>query len=191
MTSPLVLTVATPAPSRVPLSVTVVTPLVMTNETVPVGTPPPGNTGPTKAVKLTVCPTTEGSGNEVTVVVVEAWLTVWVSVPLEPVKFASPLYVAVTVCVPAESTLVLTLAVPPESVPVSVGPPLMTNVTVPVGVPAPGETGATVAVKVTDCPKTDGSGDEVTVVVVDAWFTVWVSRTDRAGEVARHRCTSP
>ena len=51
----------------------------------------------------------------------------------------------------------------------------MTKVTVPVGVPAPGETGATVAVKVTDCPKTDGSGDEVTVVVVDAWLTVWVS----------------
>ncbi|WP_245171369.1 hypothetical protein [Streptomyces decoyicus] len=50
---------------------------------------------------MTVWPTTEGSGNEVTVVVVEAWLTVWVSVPLEPAKFASPLYVAVTVWVPA------------------------------------------------------------------------------------------
>ncbi len=59
--------------------------------------------------------------------------------------------------------------------PVSVGPPLMTNVTVPVGVPAPGETGATTAVKVTGCPVTDGSGDEVTVVVVAAWLTVWVS----------------
>ncbi|GAO05921.1 hypothetical protein TPA0598_01_02900 [Streptomyces lydicamycinicus] len=55
-----------------------------------------------------------------------------------------------TVCVPAERELVLTLAVPPERVPVKVGPPLMTKVTVPVGVPAPGGTGATVAVKVTD-----------------------------------------
>ncbi|GAA5610955.1 hypothetical protein Spla01_02102 [Streptomyces platensis] len=91
VTSPLVLTVATPAPSRVPLRDTVVTPFVMTKLTVPVGTPPPGNTGPTKAVKLTVWPTTEGSGNEVTVVVVAAWLTVWVSVPTEEVKLASPL----------------------------------------------------------------------------------------------------
>ncbi|GAA5610957.1 hypothetical protein Spla01_02104 [Streptomyces platensis] len=69
----------------------------------------------------------------------------------------------------------LTLAVPPESVPVSVGPPLMTKVTVPVGVPEPGGTGATVAVKVTVCPTTDGSGDDVTVVVVEVWPTVWAS----------------
>ncbi|GAO05925.1 hypothetical protein TPA0598_01_02950 [Streptomyces lydicamycinicus] len=80
-----------------------------------------------------------------------------------------------TVCVPTPSALVVTLAVPPDRVPVKVGPPLMTKVTVPVGVPAPGATGATVAVKVTGSPNTDGSGDEVTVVVVDAWPTVWVS----------------
>ncbi|MCX5444842.1 hypothetical protein OSI21_04885, partial [Streptomyces libani] len=61
-----------------------------------------------------------------TAVVVDAKFTVWVSVPLEPVKFASPLYVAVTVCVPTLNALVLTLAVPPESVPVSVGPPVIT-----------------------------------------------------------------
>ncbi|MEE4417851.1 MULTISPECIES: hypothetical protein [Streptomyces] len=48
----------------------------------------------------------------------------------------------------------------------------MTKVTVPVGVPAPGATGATVAVMDTVCPNVDGSGDEVTVVVVDALFTV-------------------
>ncbi|WP_414506454.1 hypothetical protein [Streptomyces sp. NEAU-L66] len=69
----------------------------------------------------------------------------------------------------------MTLAVPPDSVPVSVGPPEMTKVTVPVGVPAPGATGATVAVNVTGSPTTEGSGAEVTVVVVDAWLTVWVS----------------
>ncbi|GAA5610958.1 hypothetical protein Spla01_02105 [Streptomyces platensis] len=80
-----------------------------------------------------------------------------------------------TVCVPAERALVLTLAVPPERVPVSVGPPMTTKVTVPVGVPAPGATGATVAVKVTGWPTADGSGAEVTVVVVDALLTVWVS----------------
>ncbi|WP_245170964.1 hypothetical protein, partial [Streptomyces decoyicus] len=52
---------------------------------------------------------------------------------------------------------------------------MATNVTVPVGVPAPGETGATVALKVTDCPTTDGSGVDETVVVVNACVTVWVS----------------
>ncbi|GAO05924.1 hypothetical protein TPA0598_01_02940 [Streptomyces lydicamycinicus] len=67
--------------------------------------------------------------------------------------------------------LVVTLVVPPLRVPVSVTvvtPSVATNVTVPVGVPAPGATGETVAVNVTGAPTTDGSGDEVTVVVVDA-----------------------
>lgn len=47
----------------------------------------------------------------------------------------------------------------------------MTKVTVPVGVPVPGATGVTVAVIVTGWPKTDGSGEEVTVVRVDALRT--------------------
>ncbi len=162
-------------PTSVPVRDTVVTPLVATKVIVPVGVPAPGATGATVAVKLTDCPTTDGSGEVVTVVVVAAGRTVWVSVPLEPAKLASPLYVAVTVCVPAARALVVTLAVPPERVPVSVGPPEMTKVTVPVGVPAPGATGATVAVNVTGCPTTEGSGDDVTVVVVDACPTVWVS----------------
>jgi len=45
------------------------------------------------------------------------------------------------------------------------------NSTIPVGVPDPGATAVTVAVKVTDCPYTDGLRDEVTAVVVDAIFT--------------------
>ncbi|GAO05931.1 hypothetical protein TPA0598_01_03010 [Streptomyces lydicamycinicus] len=45
----------------------------------------------------------------------------------------------------------------------------------PVGVPAPGATGETVAVNVTVSPTTDGSGAVETAVVVDAWPTVWVS----------------
>ena len=40
------------------------------------------------------------------------------------------------------------------------------NVTVPVAVPLPGETAATVAVKVTDWPKTDGLAELVNAVVV-------------------------
>jgi hypothetical protein len=46
------------------------------------------------------------------------------------------------------------------------------NVTVPEGLPAPGATTATVAVKVTLCPKTDGLADEARLVVVLALLTV-------------------
>lgn len=53
-----------------------------------------------------------------------------------------------------------------------IGLPPSRNVTVPVGVPDPGATGETVAVNVTDCPKTDGFTDEVTVVVVPSLLTV-------------------
>ena len=57
--------------------------------TVPVGTPPAG--GVTVAVRVTSWPTTDGSGEETTEVVVVAWATVWVSEPVDPVKSASPL----------------------------------------------------------------------------------------------------
>ncbi|MHA5055183.1 hypothetical protein [Streptomyces sp. SD15] len=70
----------------------------------------------------------------------------------------------------------VTVAVPPATGTVTVAlPSPKSKVTVPVGVPAPGATGATVAVKLTDCPTTDGSGDETTVVLVPAALTVWVS----------------
>jgi hypothetical protein len=52
------------------------------------------------------------------------------------------------------------------------------KVTVPVGVPAPGETALTVAVKVTAWPNTDGFTDEVTVVELEALLTVWVMAAD-------------
>jgi hypothetical protein len=45
------------------------------------------------------------------------------------------------------------------------------KVTVPVGVPAPGAVAATVAVKVTVCPNTDGLAVELTVVLLLALFT--------------------
>ena len=47
------------------------------------------------------------------------------------------------------------------------------NVTVPVGVPDPGDTAVTVAVKVIDCPKTEGLAEVLTAVDVPALFTVW------------------
>ena len=44
------------------------------------------------------------------------------------------------------------------------------NVTVPVGVPAPGAAAVTVAVNVTDCPNIDGFVEDVSAVVVAAWL---------------------
>ena len=67
---------------------------------------------------------------------------------------------------PMANADVVNVATPPLSVPVPMGLPPSRNVTVPTGVPAPGATGETVAVKVTDWPKTEGLADEVTVVVV-------------------------
>src|SRR5438067_8227813 len=49
------------------------------------------------------------------------------------------------------------------------------KLTVPVGVPTPGATAATVAVNVTLWPNTDGLADDVSVVVVLDWFTTCVS----------------
>ena len=43
----------------------------------------------------------------------------------------------------------------------------------PVGVPVPGATTATVAVKVTGWPTTDGLTEEATAVVVAALLTTW------------------
>ncbi len=51
------------------------------------------------------------------------------------------------------------------------------KVTVPVGVAPPGLFAVTVAVKVTDCPDTDGLAEELTNVVV-LYFTVWVTLDD-------------
>ena len=64
------------------------------------------------------------------------------------------------------------VAAPPVSVSVArvVVPSL--NVTVPAGVPSPGELAVTIAVKVTDWPTTDGLADEVTAVVVAVELTV-------------------
>src|SRR5258707_5407878 len=70
----------------------------------------------------------------------------------------------------------LLVAVAPDKV---TGPPKALpsswNCTVPVRVPAPGNTAFTVAVKVTDWPETDGFTDEATVVVLLAWLTVCVN----------------
>ncbi|GAA1173953.1 hypothetical protein GCM10009578_014720 [Streptomyces rhizosphaericus] len=86
---------------------------------------------------------------------------------------------AVTVCGPAVSALVLAVACPaPFGVPTRVGPPLMVKVTVPVGTPPPGATATTVAVKVTFWPKVDGFGEGVSKVLLFALATVIDPVTD-------------
>src|SRR6266852_3294227 len=74
-------------------------------------------------------------------------------------------------CVPTASELVLNVAEPADTATVAsvVAPSL--KATVPVSVPAPGATIDTVAVKVTDCPNTDGFALEAKLVVVLAWLT--------------------
>ena len=69
-------------------------------------------------------------------------------------------------CGPAARAEVVNVATPPLSVPEPIGLPPSRNVTDPVGVPVPGATAVTVAVNVTDWPKTEGFSDEVTAVAV-------------------------
>jgi hypothetical protein len=61
------------------------------------------------------------------------------------------------------------------------------KVTVPVGVPVAGATGATVAVKVTDWPSEDGFKDDVRPTVALPCPTTWV----RALEVDAPKLVSP
>jgi len=81
-------------------------------------------------------------------------------------------------CEPTVSVLVVNIAWPELfSVPLPrvVGP--SSKVTVPLGVTPMEPFAVTVAVKVTDCPDTEGLAEELTNVVVRAraLFTVWVS----------------
>ena len=81
-------------------------------------------------------------------------------------------------CEPTASVLIVNIAWPePSRVPVPRVLEPSLKVTVPVGVPAPGLFAVTVAVKVTDCPDTDGLAEELTNVVV-LYFTVWVTLDD-------------
>ena len=77
-------------------------------------------------------------------------------------------YVALILCDPADSVLVVRTATPPDSVAVpSTVPPLL-NFTVPVGTAV---VELIVAVKVTGCPTPDGLRLELNAVVVLALFT--------------------
>jgi len=86
----LVVNVAWPTPFNVP--VPNVVPPSLKNVTVPVGGPAPGVTALTAAVNVTAWPSTDGLADDATVVVVKAWLTVWVRVgDVLPWKLPFPL----------------------------------------------------------------------------------------------------
>ena len=139
--------------------------------TVPVGVAAP--------VPLTVAVNVTGSPNVLvgaelarsTVAVSPA--TVWSAVALPPVKLPPPAYSATRVCVPTASPARVVEPCPdPSRVTVArVVDPSRTT-TVPVGVPAPGGTAATVMEMATVPPNTDGSGVSVSVTETDAGATV-------------------
>src|SRR6266436_5523493 len=130
--------------------------------TLPVGVPPPGAFGATVNAKLTACPTADGSGVWlVIVVVVPAAVTVW-DAPADvlPAKFRSPPYVAVSVLLPEE--VGVSVQVPAATEPLQVAVPSLT-VTLPVGVPPPEVTVNATAIP---WPVTDGFGVWVVIAVV-------------------------
>ena len=148
--------------------------------TLPVGVPAPGTTGATVKFTVTACPTIDGSGlSDVMLVVVLAALTVCeFATEVLALKLASPLYAPVIEYDPALGKVIVQEPAPAVSVALQVFVPPSETSTVPVIVvgvtAAPGATTATLTLKVTVCPVTEGSGlSEVIVVVVSALFTVW------------------
>src|SRR6266478_1658566 len=93
-------------------------------------------------------------------------------------KLPSPLYTAVIEWVAAESVEVVNVALPELSVPLPSEVAPSRNVTVPLGVPVPGATTATIPVKVTDCAKQAGLSEAASVIVVSALLTFCVSAAE-------------
>ena len=91
------------------------------------------------------------------------------------------MYEAVIEWVPVSSEERLKVATPLLSVPVPSELVPSKKVTVPVGVPVPGETAETVDVRRTDWPKTVAEDDAEREVVVSAALTVSVTRLEADG----------
>lgn len=151
---------AWPLPSTATFAASTVLPSA--NVTLPTGTPLPDVT---VAVKVTDCPTSDGLGDEVTVVAVAKFCTTWTTLPLLDAKIESDAYVAVIVLLPCARVDVLKEATP-LLLRGTWAKTLLPcwKVTCPVGVPVPGGTAATVAVNVTDCPLFDGLGVDASAV---------------------------
>jgi hypothetical protein len=128
-------------------------------------------------------------GEAVSVVVVAAAFTLWVSVEeVLPPNPVTPWYTAVIERDPAASAAVSNVAWPAAlSVPVPICAPEFRNDTVPDGVPVADAAGVTVAVNVVACPNALGLTDDVTAVVVDAVLIV----CDTLDEVLAPKLVSP
>jgi hypothetical protein len=115
--------------------------------------PAPGRVTLTVAVKAMLWPDTGELAEELTSVLVAAWVTVCVSgVAVLPAKLASPVYDAAMVCMPGAKVAALNEAVitPPALLMFTGLPallPSITNCTFPLGVPAPGAVILMVAAK--------------------------------------------
>lgn len=141
----------------------------------------------TVAVNVTLAPAMDGFCDDARAVVVGALIpafTACVSAgEVLPAKFASPLYFAVTECIPCVRFAVENMAIPPFiaiGVPSCVAP--SKNVIVPVSVPTVVD--VEVAVNMTLWPTVDGFSDEtsaVVVVAVVAALTVCKIADDVAG----------
>jgi hypothetical protein len=167
-----VVNVAWPLPSSVPVPSEVEPSLKVT---VPVGTPLPGAVDVTVAVYVTGWLNTEGLLDELTDVVVAMVFTTWgAAFPLLFGHPVLPVKLAIRVWLPTAKAAVLNDAWPVPSTGTLdahiVAPSV--KVTVPAGTP-PLE--VIVAVKVTDCPNTEGFGEDASFVVVlsVAVFTTW------------------
>src|SRR3984957_798221 len=129
-------------------------------------------TGPavevTVAVNVTFAPTVDGFNDEVSTVEVEVATICTIPDEVAGANVASPLYMQKIEWLPAASDEVVNVALPDAGSATgapSVLPPSR-KVTVPVGVP--GVVEVIVAVKVTDCPTTEGFSDEAMVARVAA-----------------------
>jgi len=155
-----VLKVAMPLPFTATLDASVVAPSLKV--TAPVGVP---LVDVTVAVKVTDCPNVDGLGAEVTAVDVAPCTICAAAVPLLPAKLVPSVNVAVMLWLPTARFVVLNVATPlalTATAEANVVAPSV-NFTVPLGVPV---VAVTVAVNVTDCPKLDGFGAELTAVLV-------------------------
>jgi len=120
--------------------------------------------------------------------VVAAALTVCVPEPREVLKLVSPLYTTVIDCVPTGNTDVTKDPDPLLSVAVPSTVEPKKPVTVPVGVPPPGDKGLTATLNVTFELKVEGLGvDEIMATVVSDLITFCTS----AGEVEVKKLVSP
>src|SRR5207248_2185288 len=113
-------------------------------------------------------PKDDGTAELASVVVVSPLRTASINTAeMLPLKFPSPLYCAVIACPPTDRLEVVSAALPSAA---SVTTPSVTvpslNVAVPVGVPNAGATTVTVAVNVTDWPKSDGLAELVKLKLV-------------------------